>query len=91
MAPVDARKALPCFDEPELKANFTLRILRKNNMTAISNTPLVSSDEMYVSGWSSGCAVTSTIEPIAQHMCQSAELWASAVVGDGLSAAVSAS
>lgn len=37
----DARRAFPCFDEPSLKANFTLKIARPRNMTTVSNMPIV--------------------------------------------------
>ncbi|XP_022215617.2 aminopeptidase N [Drosophila obscura] len=40
----DARRAFPCFDEPALKANFTLHIARPRNMTTVSNMPIVSSN-----------------------------------------------
>jgi aminopeptidase N len=39
----DARGALPCFDEPNLKATFQLTITVAEDFTALSNTPVVSS------------------------------------------------
>ncbi|XP_072174397.1 aminopeptidase N-like [Diadema setosum] len=35
--PVDARLALPCFDEPDLKAVFDVKITHRQNMVALSN------------------------------------------------------
>nr|XP_002738531.2 PREDICTED: endoplasmic reticulum aminopeptidase 1-like [Saccoglossus kowalevskii] len=39
--PTAARKAFPCLDEPELKANFTMKIVRDKMHKALFNMPLV--------------------------------------------------
>lgn len=38
--PSDARRAFPCFDEPEFKAVFEISLLIDKNLTAISNSPI---------------------------------------------------
>ena len=38
----DARRAFPCLDEPELKANFTLSLGRRKEMNTVSNMPITS-------------------------------------------------
>jgi len=42
LSPDFARRAFPCFDEPQFKAKFALTIVHDKNLNAVANTPLMS-------------------------------------------------
>ncbi|EAT88547.2 hypothetical protein SNOG_03342 [Parastagonospora nodorum SN15] len=42
MEPTDARRAFPCFDEPALKAKFTVTLVADDKMTCLSNMDVAS-------------------------------------------------
>lgn len=48
MEPTDARKTFPCFDEPQLKAVFNVKLARKSYMKSLSNMPIINKQNMYV-------------------------------------------
>ncbi|XP_069722798.1 aminopeptidase N [Phaenicophaeus curvirostris] len=50
MQAADARKAFPCFDEPAMKANFTVTLIHPSDHTALSNMPVKSSWQLQVNG-----------------------------------------
>ena len=57
MQATDARRAFPCFDEPNMKATFTVTLGRHRDMTALSNMPLINTTAMQVIRF---CIATST-------------------------------
>ncbi|XP_050667556.1 aminopeptidase N [Leptidea sinapis] len=44
--PNNARRMFPCFDEPGFKAPFELSVVRPKNMVALSNTPILKTEEI---------------------------------------------
>lgn len=46
MEPTDARRAIPCFDEPSLKAKFTVTLVADKKMTCLSNMDVKSEKEV---------------------------------------------
>ena len=46
MEPTDARRAFPCFDEPALKAKFTVTLIADKDLTCLSNMDIASEEEV---------------------------------------------
>ena len=46
MEPTDCRRAFPCFDEPSLKAKFTVTLIADKNLTCLSNMDVASEAEV---------------------------------------------
>ncbi|XP_010570630.1 PREDICTED: aminopeptidase N [Haliaeetus leucocephalus] len=50
MQAADARKAFPCFDEPAMKANFTVTLIHPSDHKAISNMPAIRTQQQDIGG-----------------------------------------
>lgn len=46
MEPTDARRAFPCFDEPSLKATFTVTLIADKELTCLSNMDVASETDV---------------------------------------------
>ncbi|RDW81295.1 M1 family metallopeptidase [Aspergillus mulundensis] len=46
MEPTDARRAFPCFDEPALKAKFTVSLIADKSMTCLGNMDVASEQDI---------------------------------------------
>ena len=46
MEPTDARRALPCFDEPALKATFSVTLIADHSLTCLSNMDVANEKEV---------------------------------------------
>ena len=54
MESTDARRAFPCFDEPEFKATFEITLIVDDHLNAYSNSPVA--EETPESGGRGGSA-----------------------------------
>ena len=46
MEATDARRAFPCFDEPALKATFTITLISEEHLTCLSNMDIASESDL---------------------------------------------
>lgn len=50
MQATDARKTFPCYDEPAIKAQFDVTLVRKSHMKSLSNMPIINHEDRG-NGW----------------------------------------
>ncbi len=62
--PMDASMAFPCFDQPDLKAKFKLRVITVSEWTVISNTSI---EGQFSGGWGVGTDFEET-QPISTYL-----------------------
>jgi aminopeptidase N len=62
LEPTSARKFIPCFDYPNLKAKFKLKVLIEPNYMAISNSSINSIDQISVNNNKTGTRLKKLIE-----------------------------
>ena len=59
----DARRAFPCFDEPEFKARFTVTLVHASGLAAIANAPIRASRQLPDGRTETAFAETPVISP----------------------------
>ncbi len=64
----DARRVFPCFDEPALKATFTVTLVAEKNLTCLSNMPVSSEVEILSHGKAKKAVTFQEIPPMSTYL-----------------------